>query len=66
MQDHTATIKHDKIGDWMAAMTMEYPVPNDADWKKLAVGAQIDATVFVAGDSYYVGNVRVIRSATRP
>ena len=63
-QDHTATIKHGKIGDWMEAMTMEYPIKNEADWKKLAVGARIDATVFVSDASYYVGEVRVASAAT--
>lgn len=58
-QSHTATIKHGKIGDWMGAMTMEYPIKNEADWKKLAVGAQIDATVFVSDAGYSVGDVRV-------
>jgi len=64
-QERTATIKHGKIGDWMAAMTMEYPIKNEADWKKLSVGAHIDATVFVNDASYYVGDVRVT-SATPP
>jgi Cu/Ag efflux protein CusF len=58
-QGHIATIKHGKIGDWMEPMTMEYPIKDAADWKKLAVGEQIDATAFVNGSSYYVGNVRV-------
>ncbi len=56
---HTATIKHGKIGDWMGAMTMEYPIKNVADWKKLAVGSQIDATVFVSEGGYFVGDVRI-------
>jgi Cu/Ag efflux protein CusF len=58
-QNHTATIKHGKIGDWMGAMTMEYPIKNAADWKKLAVGSNIDATVFVSEAGYFVGDVRV-------
>jgi Cu/Ag efflux protein CusF len=58
VQSRTATIKHEKIGDWMGAMTMEYPIKNDADWSKLAVGKTIDATVFVSEGGYYVGNVR--------
>ena len=60
-QEHIATIKHDKIGDWMGAMTMEYPIKNPADWQKLAVGERIDATVFVSPENYYVGDVRVAR-----
>ena len=61
--DRTATIKHGKIGDWMEAMTMEYPIKNDVDWKKLTVGAHIDATVFVRDTSYYVGEVRILAPA---
>jgi Cu/Ag efflux protein CusF len=60
VQSRTATIKHGKIGDWMGPMTMEYPIKSAADWKKLAPGAQIDATVFVSDAGYYVGDVRVI------
>jgi len=64
-QNRTATIKHGKIGDWMGAMTMEYPIKRDADWKKLAVGAQIDATVFVGDAGYFVGDVRVQANSSR-
>jgi len=54
----SATIKAGKIGDWMEAMTMEYPIKPDADFSKLHVGDQIDATV-VVGDKYYVTDVKV-------
>jgi Cu/Ag efflux protein CusF len=54
-----ATIKHEKIGDWMEAMTMDFPVKQDADWQKLKPGAQITATVYVTGDNYYIGDVQV-------
>ena len=43
----TATIAAGKIGDWMEAMTMEYPVKPDAEFQKLHVGDKIDATVVV-------------------
>jgi Cu/Ag efflux protein CusF len=65
-QNHTATIRHGKIGDWMGAMTMEYPIKNAADWKKLAPGAHIDATVFVSDAGYFVGDVRVASSSAPP
>jgi len=55
----TATIAHGKIGDWMEAMTMEYPVKPDAEFQKLHVGDHIQATVIVSGDKYYVTEVRV-------
>ena len=55
----TATIKHNKIDNWMEAMTMEYPVKPDAEFQKLHVGDHIEATVVVADPSYYVTDVTV-------
>jgi len=57
----TATIDAGKIGDWMEAMTMEYPVKPDVEFAKLHPGDSIDATVVVTGDKYYVTGVRVAR-----
>ena len=57
----TATIDAGKIGDWMEAMTMEYPVKPDAEFAKLHPGDSIDATVVVTGDKYYVTAIRVVR-----
>jgi len=56
---HTATIDAGKIGDWMEAMTMEYPVKPDAEFQKLHVGDKIDATVVVGDPSYYVTDIKV-------
>jgi Cu/Ag efflux protein CusF len=55
----TATIAAGKIGDWMEAMTMEYPVKPDADFQKLHVGDKIDATVVVVDPTYYVTGIKV-------
>jgi Cu/Ag efflux protein CusF len=55
----TATIAAGKIGDWMEAMTMEYPVKPDAEFQKLHAGDRIQATVVVDGDQYYVTDVRI-------
>jgi Cu/Ag efflux protein CusF len=55
----TATIAHGKIGDWMEAMTMEYPVKPDAEFQKLHVGDHIQATVVVSDDKYYVTEVKI-------
>src|SRR3954453_1144783 len=55
----TATIAAGKIGDWMEAMTMENPVKPDAEFQKLHVGDQIDATVVVVDPTYYVTDVKV-------
>ena len=56
----TATIDAGKIGDWMEAMTMEYPVKPDSDFQKLHVGDKIDATVVVEDPAYYVTDVKVV------
>ncbi|MBZ5724888.1 MAG: copper-binding protein [Acidobacteriia bacterium] len=56
----TATIDAGKIGDWMDAMTMEYPVKPDSEFAKLHVGDSIEASVVVNGDKYYVTGVRVV------
>ena len=55
----TATIDAGKIGDWMEAMTMEYPVKPDSEFQKLHVGDHIDATVVVEDPTYYVTDVKV-------
>ncbi len=55
----TATIDAGKIGDWMEAMTMEYPVKPDSEFQKLHVGDRIEATVVVADPSYYVTDIKV-------
>jgi Cu/Ag efflux protein CusF len=55
----TATIAAGKIGDWMEAMTMEYPVKPDAEFQKLHVGDRIQATVVVSDDKYYVTEVSI-------
>lgn len=56
----TATIDAGKIGDWMDAMTMEYPVKPDAEFQKLHAGDHIEATVVVNGSAYYVTDVKVV------
>ena len=55
----TATIQAGKIGDWMEAMTMEYPVKPDSEFQKLHVGDKIEATVVVADVKYYVTDIKV-------
>jgi Cu/Ag efflux protein CusF len=56
----TATIDAGKIGDWMEAMTMEYPVKPDSEFAKLHVGDRIEATVVVDDLKYYVTDVKVV------
>ncbi len=58
----TATIQAGKIGDWMEAMTMDYKVQPDAEFRKLHVGDRIEAKVVVPDDSsYYVTDVKVVK-----
>ena len=56
----SATIDAGKIGDWMEAMTMEYPVKPDAEFEKLHVGDKIEATVVVDDLKYHVTDVKVV------
>ena len=56
----TASIDAGKIGDWMEAMTMEYPVKPDTEFDKLHVGDRITATVVVEDPSYYVTDIKVV------
>ena len=57
-QGKIAAIKHQKIGDWMEAMTMEFPVRDQAEFNKLREGEKISGTVFVQGSSYWVGEIQ--------
>jgi Cu/Ag efflux protein CusF len=54
-----AAIKHGKIGDWMEAMTMEFPVRTQTDFDKLSVGAHIAGTVYVRDLEYSIGDITV-------
>ena len=57
-QTKIATIKHEAIGDWMGAMTMDFPVKDPADLAKLKEGAPVNATLFVHGFEIWVGEVQ--------
>ncbi|HUP04829.1 MAG TPA: copper-binding protein [Bryobacteraceae bacterium] len=57
----TATIKAGPIGDWMEAMTMEYPVKPDSEFLKLHVGDHIRAKVVVEDTGYYVTSAEVVK-----
>ncbi len=57
-KDKTAHIKAGKIEGWMEAMTMEYPVKDQAEFDKLHTGENINATLFVQGNSYWVAGIQ--------
>ncbi len=50
---HTAQIDAAAIPNYMEAMTMDYPIKSEADFKQLRVGERIEATVNVHGDNSY-------------
>jgi Cu/Ag efflux protein CusF len=56
-QGKIAAIKHQKIGDWMEAMTMEFPVKDPSEFNQLRAGETINATVFVQGNNYWVAEI---------
>lgn len=60
--DKTAAIDAGQIGDWMAPMTMPYPVQPESELAKLHVGDRIEATVVVVDDAkYYVTDIKVVK-----
>jgi Cu/Ag efflux protein CusF len=58
----SATINAGKIAGWMDAMTMEYQIKPDAEFRKLHVGDRIQATVVVNNNNlkYYVTDITVV------
>lgn len=57
-EHQVATIRHEDIPGFMHAMTMEYGVRDKQDFARLHSGDTIQATVFVQGDDYWVGEVK--------
>jgi Cu/Ag efflux protein CusF len=50
-KDKIAVIKHQAIGDWMGAMTMEFPIKDEKEFSALHAGEKIAGTVHVKGES---------------
>lgn len=61
--NRAAVIEHEEIVGWMEAMTMRFPVADEAEWNKLAVGEQITATVFVNDEGFHIGDIQVVAAA---
>ncbi len=57
-KEATATIDGEAVKGWMAAMTMEYPVRDKAELGRLREGEKVAAKVYVAGDRYWVAEIR--------
>ncbi len=62
-QTQTATIKHEAIVGWMEPMTMEFPVPDKAEFARLQVGQTIRATVFVRDFDFHIGEIQIEKPA---
>jgi protein SCO1/2 len=60
-----AVVKGDKIEGWMDAMTMDYPVKDKSEFRKLAVGERIQATVFVSDAGYAIGEIKSLGKAEK-
>lgn len=58
-EDRVVVVKHEKIGDWMEAMTMEFPVPSAEEFGKLKPGAKIRATVNVNDMFFWLTGITV-------
>ena len=61
--NHTATLRHDKIQGWMEAMTMEFPVKDRTEFSRLAVGDEVNATLYVNDLEYYLGKIEIVGKA---
>src|SRR5215472_3223185 len=61
-QAKTATINGQKIEGWMDAMSMDYPVKDAQDLSTLHPNDCVDATVFVRGTDYWVGEVKHVQA----
>lgn len=59
--NQTANIKHEKIGDWMDAMTMDFPIQPKEEFKKFKAGDRITGTVVVKDLDYYLTDIKVVQ-----
>lgn len=60
-QAHLAKINGQKIEGWMDAMTMEYPVKDQAALESLHAGDHIAATVFVQDLNFWLADIHQVR-----
>jgi len=50
------------IGDWMGAMTMNYPIKDDAGLAQLKEGVELDGTVNVdPDDNFFLSDIKVVK-----
>ncbi|HVW08984.1 MAG TPA: copper-binding protein [Bryobacteraceae bacterium] len=57
-----ARIDAGPIGDWMGAMTMNFPIKDDAGFAQLKAGTEIDATCNVdPDDNFWLTDIKVAK-----
>jgi Cu/Ag efflux protein CusF len=61
-EHQVATINHENIEGFMHAMTMDYGFRDKQEFAKLHKGDHIEATLFVQGDDYWVGQVKTAQA----
>ena len=61
--DKTAKIDAEEVPGWMSKMTMDYPVKEAAELAKMTPDKDIEATVFVEGDNFWLGEVKEATAA---
>ena len=54
----SATVEHQNIKGFMDAMTMEFPVKERSEFTSLHTGDVIDATLFVQGTNFWIGEIK--------
>src|SRR5438477_8139796 len=61
---HELVIEHDAIPDFMDAMTMPYPVSDNAMLERVGVGDEIKADLKVQGESIAIDKLEVLKKAS--
>jgi protein SCO1/2 len=62
--NHLATIKHEKIGDYMPAMTMDFNLKNVGDLKGLNPGDEVTFRLNVTEDTHWIDQLQKVTAAT--
>jgi Cu/Ag efflux protein CusF len=57
-ENRVAVIRHEDIEGWMKAMTMDFPVPDAAEYAKLKEGMTIRATVLRNDLNYWLTDIQ--------
>ncbi len=65
-QNQSAVVDANTIPGFMDAMAMDYKIKNPAEFKPLQIGDLISADVVIAGQDYWLENVRVTGHSNPP